>query len=45
MIRGGYVQDWLLYETDWSWRLEREQGGELRVVGDIGSHWLDLMAT
>jgi predicted dehydrogenase len=42
MIHGGYVQDWLLYETDWSWRLEREQGGDLRVVGDIGSHWLDL---
>ena len=42
MIHGGYVQDWLLYDTDWSWRLEREQGGDLRVVGDIGSHWLDL---
>jgi predicted dehydrogenase len=44
LISGGYLQDWLLYETDWSWRLEREQGGELRVIGDIGSHWLDLMA-
>jgi predicted dehydrogenase len=42
MISGGYLQDWLLYDTDWSWRLEREQGGALRVVGDIGSHWLDL---
>ena len=42
MITGGYLQDWLLYDTDWSWRLEREQGGDLRVVGDIGSHWLDL---
>jgi predicted dehydrogenase len=42
LITGGYVQDWLLYDTDWSWRLEREQGGDLRVIGDIGSHWLDL---
>ena len=42
LITGGYMQDWLLYDTDWSWRLEREQGGDLRVVGDIGSHWLDL---
>jgi predicted dehydrogenase len=44
LISGGYLQDWLLYETDWSWRLEREQGGDLRVIGDIGSHWLDLVA-
>ena len=42
LITGGYLQDWLLYDTDWSWRLEREQGGDLRVIGDIGSHWLDL---
>ena len=44
LITGGYLQDWLLYDTDWSWRLEREQGGDLRVIGDIGSHWLDLMS-
>jgi len=42
LVTGGYLQDWLLFDTDWSWRLEREQGGDLRVVGDIGSHWLDL---
>jgi predicted dehydrogenase len=42
LVSGGYLQDWLLYDTDWSWRLEREQGGDLRVIGDIGSHWLDL---
>jgi len=41
-VHGGYWQDWLLLETDYSWRLEAEQGGELRAVGDIGSHWLDL---
>jgi predicted dehydrogenase len=43
IIQGSYLQDWLLYETDWNWRLEPEQGGVLRVIGDIGSHWLDLM--
>lgn len=42
LVTGGYLQDWLLYDTDWSWRLERAEGGDLRVVGDIGSHWLDL---
>lgn len=41
-VHGGYLQDWLLYPTDWNWRLEPELGGPLRAVGDIGSHWLDL---
>jgi predicted dehydrogenase len=43
IIQGSYLQDWLLYETDWNWRLEPELGGTLRAVADIGSHWLDLM--
>jgi predicted dehydrogenase len=41
-VHGSYLQDWLLLPTDWNWRLEPEQGGVLRAVGDIGSHWLDL---
>jgi len=43
IMQGSYLQDWLLFETDWNWRLEAGQGGSLRAVGDIGSHWLDLM--
>jgi predicted dehydrogenase len=42
LVSGHYLQDWLLLETDWSWRLEPQLGGELRAVADIGSHWLDL---
>jgi predicted dehydrogenase len=42
-VTGHYFQDWLLLETDWNWRLEPDKGGSLRAVGDIGSHWLDLM--
>jgi predicted dehydrogenase len=42
LVTGHYFQDWLLYDTDWNWRLEKDQGGALRAVGDIGSHWLDL---
>jgi predicted dehydrogenase len=42
-VTGRYFQDWLLHETDWNWRLEPDKGGSLRAVGDIGSHWLDLM--
>ncbi|MBA2721016.1 MAG: Gfo/Idh/MocA family oxidoreductase [Chloroflexi bacterium] len=43
-VTGHYFQDWLLLDTDWNWRLEPDKGGALRAVGDIGSHWLDLMA-
>lgn len=42
LVTGRYFQDWLLFDTDWNWRLEKAQGGALRAVGDIGSHWLDL---
>jgi predicted dehydrogenase len=41
-VHGGYLQDWLARPTDWNWRLEPERAGELRAVGDIGSHWMDL---
>jgi predicted dehydrogenase len=44
LITGSYLQDWLLRDTDWNWRLEDDRGGALRAVGDIGSHWIDLMA-
>ena len=43
ILQGSYLQDWLLLETDWNWRLEPELGGTLRAIGDIGSHWLDLL--
>jgi predicted dehydrogenase len=43
ILQGSYLQDWLLFPTDWNWRLEPGLGGTLRAVGDIGSHWLDLL--
>ena len=39
---GYYLQDWLIKETDYSWRLEPEKGGASSALGDIGSHWCDL---
>lgn len=42
IVQGSYLQDWLLYPTDWNWRLEPQYSGEMRAVADIGSHWLDL---
>jgi predicted dehydrogenase len=41
-VHGGFLQDWLAQPTDWNWRLEPDKAGELRAVGDIGSHWMDL---
>lgn len=41
-VTGHYHQDWLSKPTDWNWRLDAEEGGELRSVGDIGTHWVDL---
>ena len=43
ILQGSYLQDWLLFPTDWNWRLEPDLGGTLRAVSDIGSHWLDLI--
>ena len=43
LIHGAYLQDWLLFEDDWNWRLESEKAGGARAVGDIGSHWIDLV--
>ena len=42
-IHGAYMQDWLLEPTDFSWRLEHEKGGASSAIGDIGSHWCDLV--
>ena len=42
-VHGQYLQDWLLQETDFSWRLEPEKGGASSAIGDIGSHWCDLV--
>ena len=42
-VTGCYSQDWLLKDSDWNWRLEPDQGGALRAVSDIGTHWLDLL--
>lgn len=45
LIHGHYLQDWLLYDTDFNWRLETEAGGASRALADIGSHWFDTVQT
>ena len=41
-VHGHYLQDWLLHDTDYSWRLDPARGGASSALGDIGSHWCDL---
>ncbi len=41
-IHGEYLQDWLLFDTDYDWRVEAALGGPSRAMADIGSHWCDL---
>ena len=43
IVQGTYSQDWLLYDTDWNWRVDAKENGALRAMGDIGSHWMDLI--
>jgi predicted dehydrogenase len=45
LVHGSYLQDWLLFDTDYNWRIEPEYTGVSRCVGDIGSHWIDLAQT
>lgn len=41
-VYGEFSQDWLLYDSDYSWRIEASDAGKTRAVSDIGTHWLDL---
>ena len=42
-VHGSYLQDWLYWETDYSWRLDPKISGASCAVADIGSHWCDLV--
>lgn len=40
---GHFLQDWLFFETDYSWRLDPKVAGRANVIADLGSHWCDLV--
>lgn len=42
IAQGTYSQDWLLYESDWNWRIDAAESGPSRALADIGSHWCDM---
>ena len=41
-VQGTYLQDWLLYDTDWNWRIDSKVSGPSRCMADIGSHCFDV---
>jgi predicted dehydrogenase len=43
-VNGSYMQDWLYKDTDYNWRLLPQEGGKLRAVADIGTHWMDAVS-
>jgi len=42
VVQGTYSQDWMLYQTDWNWRVDPAVSGASRVMADIGSHFFDM---
>ena len=42
VVQGTYSQDWMLYESDWNWRVDPSVSGPSRVMADIGSHFFDM---
>jgi predicted dehydrogenase len=43
LLHGHYLQEWLLYPTDFNWRVEPEKSGEAAMMADAGCHWFDLV--
>lgn len=42
-VNGSYLQDWLIHDNDYNWRLESGLSGRTRAVADIGTHWMDMV--
>ena len=41
-VHGQYLQDWLVDDSVYSWRMDPSKGGASSALLDIGSHWCDL---
>lgn len=41
--QGQYVQDWLMFDTDYDWHFDPKKVGPSRSIADIGSHLFDLI--
>ena len=43
LVHGSYLQDWLMFDTDYDWRMDPKLGGNSRALSDIGSHCFDTI--
>lgn len=43
LVFGRYMQDWLVKDSDYNWRVEAKYQGKSRVISDIGSHWMQMV--
>lgn len=43
LMHGRYLQEWLLFDTDFSWRLYLQESGPAAMIGDTSCHWFDLI--
>lgn len=43
LVKGEYIQDWLMFDTDYDWHFIPELIGPSRTVADIGTHLFDLI--
>ena len=41
LVTGSYIQDWMMMQDDYDWRLDPKVGGVSRAIADIGSHLFD----
>lgn len=41
MVTASYLQDWMMMQDDYDWRLDPKVGGTSRAIADIGSHLFD----
>jgi predicted dehydrogenase len=43
LVRGAFLQDWLIDPVATDWRVDPARGGVSRVIADLGLHWLDIV--
>ncbi|QIK68990.1 Gfo/Idh/MocA family oxidoreductase [Erysipelothrix sp. HDW6C] len=43
MIQSEYIQDWLMFDTDYDWHFLPKMVGPSRTVADIGTHVFDIV--
>ncbi len=43
LVKAEYIQDWLMFDTDYDWHFDPKLVGPSRTVADIGTHLFDMV--